>query len=118
MERHDVAGLIRDWPVGSPPYREFLRTGVMSAGLYRLPAGGADRQGIHREDELYLVLDGHATVTVGEHEALVEPGSVIYVPADVAHRFHTITKDLDLLVVFAPAESAPTVGGTRPARFA
>jgi hypothetical protein len=31
---------------------------------------------------------------------------VLFVPAGVAHQFHTITEELTLLVVFAPAESA------------
>jgi quercetin dioxygenase-like cupin family protein len=113
MVRYDVAELLQGWPDGSPPYREFLRTAVMSAGLYRLPAGGPDRQGIHHEDELYLVLGGRATVTVGDHEAPAGPGCAIYVPAGVPHRFYAITEDLDMFVIFAPPESAPTVGAER-----
>ena len=34
----------------------------------------------------------------------VARGSVIYVPAGVAHKFHHITEDLRVLVVFSPPE--------------
>jgi hypothetical protein len=34
-------------------YLEFLRVPAMSAGLYVLPAGAADPQHPHSEDELY-----------------------------------------------------------------
>ncbi len=47
---------------------------------------------------------GRARVTVGDDEQAVGPGSIIYVPAGVTHKFHAITEDLSLLVFFAPAE--------------
>lgn len=31
-------------------------------------------------------------------------GSVVYVPAGVAHKFHHITEDLRVMVVFSPPE--------------
>ncbi len=108
MELHNVDDIIRSWTAGSPPYLEFLRTAAMSAGVYRLPAGGIDPQRPHREDELYLILRGQARMTVGERDATVGPGSVVYVAAGVEHRFHSITQDLDVFVAFSPAESAPT----------
>jgi mannose-6-phosphate isomerase-like protein (cupin superfamily) len=42
---------------------------------------------------------------VEEHDRPVGPGSVIFVPAQVEHRFHSITSDLSVLVVFAPPET-------------
>ncbi len=85
-------------------YHEFLRVPALSCGLYVLPAGGTDSQGPHTEDEVYYVLHGRATLDVGNHEHLVHPGSVVYVPAQLPHRFHSIEEDLKILVVFAPAE--------------
>jgi mannose-6-phosphate isomerase-like protein (cupin superfamily) len=74
--------------------------------VYFLPAGGTDPQKPHREDEIYYVVQGQGMVRVGEEEQAVGPGAVLFVPAGVAHQFHTITEELTLLVVFAPAESA------------
>ena len=88
----------------SRPYLEFLRVPALSLGLYELPAGGVDPQKPHTEDEVYFVAAGSAIVTVADEEHSVGPGSVVYVAAEVPHRFHSITEDLRLLVFFAPAE--------------
>jgi mannose-6-phosphate isomerase-like protein (cupin superfamily) len=88
-------------------YQEFLRVPDLSAGLYVLDAGATDPQQPHREDELYYVVSGSATITVGDEERAVAPGSLVFVGAGVAHRFHDITERLELLVVFGPAESLP-----------
>ena len=89
-------------------YQEFLRRPTMSMGLYVLAAGGVDPQQPHGEDEAYLVLRGRGRIRVGDEERAVEPGSVVFVPARVEHRFHDITEELSIAVFFAPAEgSAP-----------
>jgi mannose-6-phosphate isomerase-like protein (cupin superfamily) len=88
-------------------YQEFLRVRDLSAGLYVLEAGATDPQQPHREDELYYVASGRATITVGDDERPVGPGSLVFVAAGVPHRFHDITERLELLVVFGPAESLP-----------
>ena len=87
------------------PYREFLRVSAMSAGLYVLPAGGADPQRPHHEDEMYYVLRGRARFKANEEDWEVSAGSVIFVPAEVDHHFHEIAEELAILVFFAPSES-------------
>jgi mannose-6-phosphate isomerase-like protein (cupin superfamily) len=87
-------------------YQEFLRVPTMSAGLYQLNAGTIDLQQPHTEDELYYVVQGRAHLAVGDEDVPVEPGSLIFVAANVPHRFHTITGDLTVLVFFAPAEDS------------
>jgi mannose-6-phosphate isomerase-like protein (cupin superfamily) len=87
------------------PYREFLRVPAMSAGLYVLPAGATDRQQPHREDEVYYVVRGRARFRAGSEDREVCPGSVIFVAAEVDHRFYDIAEELAVLVVFAPAET-------------
>nr|WP_153427467.1 cupin domain-containing protein [Streptomyces alkaliphilus] len=86
-------------------YLQFLRERNMSVGLYALNAGEPDPQTPHREDEVYLVVSGRGSLTVGEETVQVGRGSVVYVPAGVPHRFHHITEDLRVLVVFSPPES-------------
>lgn len=87
-------------------YVEFLRVPSLSAGLYVLAAGSEDPQRPHAEDEVYHVVRGRATIRVADEDRPVGPGSVIYVAAGVPHRFHAIEEDLEILVVFAPAERA------------
>jgi len=105
-------------------YREFLRVPAMSAGVYVLPAGSTDPQKPHHEDELYYVVSGRARMRVGSkttgskgvgskgvgskeagEDRSVSEGSVIFVAAEVEHRFYDIEEELVVLVFFAPAES-------------
>lgn len=85
-------------------YHEFLRVPTMSVGLYQLEAGGSDPQQPHTEDELYYIVQGRAQIQVGEEHTSVEPGSLVFVAANVDHRFHAIRENLTVLVFFAPAE--------------
>lgn len=52
-----------------------------------------------------MVLSGRAVLEVSATRAPVGPGSVAFVPAGVPHRFMDIGTDLQVLVVFAPAET-------------
>lgn len=106
MKAFEIAALAAELEQSAQRYLEFLRVPSLSAGLYRLPAGGVDPQRPHAEDEVYYVLSGAATIRVGAEDRAVQPGSVIFVEAGVEHRFHSITADLTVLVFFAPAEGA------------
>lgn len=86
------------------PYHEIVRSHDLSVGLYVLPAGGVDHQSPHTEDEVYYVIAGRARMTVGEDDRPVSAGSVVFVTADVPHRFHDIESELVVLVAFGPAE--------------
>jgi mannose-6-phosphate isomerase-like protein (cupin superfamily) len=77
----------------------------MSSGLYVLEVGAADPQRPHHEDEVYVVVSGSAQFTGGGQTTAVGPGSVIYVPALEEHRFHDVAARLEVVVVFAPAET-------------
>jgi quercetin dioxygenase-like cupin family protein len=86
-------------------YLEFLRIPAMSAGLYVLPPGATDLQRPHHEDEMYYVVRGRARFRAGKDDQEVSAGSVIFVAAEVEHRFYDIAEELAVLVFFAPAES-------------
>lgn len=86
-------------------YLEFLRVPALSMGVYVLPVGGHDPQQPHREDEVYYVVRGQATLRVGTTDRSVTTGALVFVPAGVPHHFHTITEELTALVFFAPAET-------------
>lgn len=88
-------------------YQEVLRVPALSAGMYVLGVGETDPQRPHREDEIYYVTRGRGMIRVGTEDRAVEPGSIVYVPPRVEHRFHSVTEELRILVVFAPAETSP-----------
>jgi quercetin dioxygenase-like cupin family protein len=77
----------------------------MSAGLYVLAAGATDPQKPHHEDEMYYVIRGKGRFRAGDDDQEVSAGSVLFVAAEVEHRFYDITEELAVLVFFAPAES-------------
>ena len=83
-------------------YHEFLRKERLSVGLYVLEAGATDPQSPHTEDEIYYIVSGAGIIEVDGDARAVGAGAVICVGAGVAHRFHTITEDLSVIVVFAP----------------
>jgi quercetin dioxygenase-like cupin family protein len=85
-------------------WHEFLRVPGLSMGIYALPAGAADPQRPHGEDEVYYVVSGRARLRVGEEDRIAEPGTLLFVAANAVHRFHRIEEDLTTLVFFAPAE--------------
>ena len=85
-------------------YLEFLREPSLSLGLYKLPAGATDPQQPHAQDEVYYVIAGQAVFQHAGADRPVTTGDTLYVAANEPHHFHSITDDLSLLVVFAPAE--------------
>ena len=82
------------------PYLEFLRVPQLSCGIYRLDASARDNQSAHDEDEVYFVLRGRARFVVDGKATPIQPGSILYVPADTAHEFVDIEEELALLVFF------------------
>ena len=50
------------------------------------------------------MVSGRAVIRVGDEDRPVQAGSVVFVGADVAHRFHDIAEALTVLVFFGPAE--------------
>ncbi len=104
MEAYDLTELRQALAASGRLYHEFIRTHDLSVGLYVLAAGAIDPQGPHTEDEVYHVISGRAQIRVGTEDRPVEAGSVVFVGADVEHRFHDIEEELVVLVVFGPAE--------------
>jgi len=105
MDARPLADLVRLQADAGRPYLEFIRSQAMSVGLYVLEPGAVDRQSPHFEDEIYVVLAGRSQFTASTRTRDVAPGDVIYVPAGVPHRFHDITEQLRVIVVFAPPET-------------
>src|SRR3954451_19362745 len=105
-ERFETAALMAEQLVSGKRYLEFLRRESLSCGLYVIDAGADDDQQPHHEDEVYYVIEGRAVLEVDRDQRPVQPGSVVYVAAGVAHRFHSIASKLSVLVFFTPPETA------------
>jgi mannose-6-phosphate isomerase-like protein (cupin superfamily) len=92
-------------------YLEFLRVPSMSMGLYVLEVGATDLQQPHTEDEVYVVTGGKAKLRVANEVHEVKAGSIVYVDANVDHKFFDIEERLETLVFFAPAEYSQKAEG-------
>ena len=104
MDSFNLEQLVAEQAASDPKYVEFLRVPALSGGMYMLPTGSVDSQKPHSEDEVYYIVRGYGQIRVGDKDQAVEAGTLVYVPAYVPHRFHTITEELAILVLFAPAE--------------
>lgn len=87
-------------------YVDFLASEKLSVGLAIWPAGSADRQTPHTEDEVYYVISGRGRIKVADDDRAVKAGSLVFVVAGVEHRFHDIEEDLRVLVFWAPPHRA------------
>ncbi len=65
------------------------------------------------QDEIFIIMDGTGTITVGDEAVRVGPGSLVYAPADIKHGIEP-DRDGRMVMVFvkAPGRSA------RPGRAA
>jgi mannose-6-phosphate isomerase-like protein (cupin superfamily) len=106
MDAFELNQLAEEQKRQNRAYLEFLHQDSMSVGIYRIAAGGTDGQSPHSEDEVYYVISGRAQIQVGDEHRPVQAGSIVFVAAEVEHRFHDITEELVVLVFFSPAEYA------------
>lgn len=88
--------------IGKDEYwTDFLKVRRMEAGVLRLRPGEEDTQEPHDDDELYFVVEGSGYIEMGKESRPVKKGSVIFVPARMAHRFYGNNDTLVVLYVFA-----------------
>ena len=113
MDVYPLSSLLDFRAASGGPWLEFARSADLSAGLYLIEAGGVDGQAPHTEDEVYVILSGRARFTAGTETRDVGPGDSIFVAAEVPHRFHDVTEELRVIVVFGPAEYTRAAGASR-----
>lgn len=104
MDAVELDAVLATIAASDRPFGEIVRSHDLSVGVYVLGAGATDLQSPHTEDEVYYVIRGHGRIAVGDEDRAVAPGSIVFVAADVPHRFHDIAEELVLFVAFGPAE--------------
>ena len=84
-------------------------TGEMTNGLYSIAEVFATPDGMvplhvhNREDEAFYLLEGDLTVQVGDARYDAHPGSLVFGPKGVAHRYWVKSPTARLLMIFSPA---------------
>jgi len=79
------------------------KTGTMGSILVEqtFQRGGTTNLHIHDQgDELFYVVSGRGTATLGDQTDVIEPGDVIFVPRSAVHRISNLQNDNPLSVVF------------------
>lgn len=75
-----------------------IRQGSMRVGVYA--PRGQDDQTPHDQDEIYIVIAGRGRFERGGEEVPFGPGTVLFVPAGMPHRFVGFGEDFATWVVF------------------
>ena len=71
----------------------------LELGVYVLVAPEPDHQQPHKDDEVYVVLDGTGVLMIEGKPVPVRPGQAVFVPAGADHQF-TAYEGLSVLVIF------------------
>jgi len=77
---------------------ELFQHGTLSVELYA--PRGDDPQTPHTRDEVYVVVQGSGYFRNGSERHRFGEGDVLFVPADVLHRFEEFSGDLAVWVFF------------------
>lgn len=105
FQAFELSDLTSEMAESGRPWLPFLKVPSLSTGIYTLKVGATDRQQPHDRDEVYYVLKGKAKFEAGDQKSIVKEGSILFVKAQVSHRFYEIAEDLQVLVFFSEAES-------------
>ncbi len=97
---YSVDQLEKELESSGRPWLPFLQGENVLAGLYYLKAGAEDRQQPHDTDEIYYVLSGASMFEAGGEKKSIKAGDILFVKAEIDHRFYDIEEDLKLLVFF------------------
>jgi mannose-6-phosphate isomerase-like protein (cupin superfamily) len=82
---------------------DLFASGQMFVGLNCFEPGQSQKTHVHAgSDKFYLVVSGKARMVVGTDTRDVEPGTVVWAPADVPHGVLQVTERTVMLVAIAP----------------
>jgi mannose-6-phosphate isomerase-like protein (cupin superfamily) len=83
---------------GDKPWHVLLRHRSMKVELFA--PRGTDQQSSHKQDEIYIVQTGSATLKHETREFPCRAGDVIFVRATTNHQFTNMSDDFETWVIF------------------
>ena len=101
------------WPLdqmairGKAEWKELLGSGSgcendMTMGVVRIKKGESLEPHYHAQPETYFTLSGRGTVTIEDVVHDVDPGRMLFIPANARHQINNVSEaDLMILYVFA-----------------
>lgn len=88
---------------GGERYASVIDYGTLTVEIYA--PRGADHQVPHTRDEVYVVMSGSGWFVNGSERHRFGPGDVMFVPANVPHRFEEFTDDTAVWAVFCSPQN-------------
>jgi len=88
-----------DYQEGRVVSRTFAQTKAMSLTLFAFAAGEGLSTHTAAGDAFVQILDGEASITIGEKDVVARAGQVVVMPAEVPHALHAAKQFKMLLVV-------------------
>jgi mannose-6-phosphate isomerase-like protein (cupin superfamily) len=79
-------------------FLEVFTHGALSVEIYK--PNKKDLQTPHDRDEIYVIISGTGTFINGGERTAFKPGTFLFVPAGVEHRFENFTEDFSTWVFF------------------
>lgn len=98
----DIEAVKKRLQAGTGGYEIVHESPGLEIGVYVLVAPEPDRQQPHRDDEVYVVLEGSGTLDVEGKTVELREGHAVFVPAGAEHRFSGY-EQLCVLVIFERA---------------
>jgi quercetin dioxygenase-like cupin family protein len=84
---------------------DLTQSEALTMGIAKIPPTEALREHRHRQEEIYLILEGTGSVRIDGETRAVETGSAVFIPGNAAHSCeNTGASDLRFAYVF-PANS-------------
>ena len=93
-----IEGLIDKLSSQDQYFLDFIDTSDLQAGILKVSTNIKDTQQPHPVDELYYVIKGSGYIQIGGNNNFIKEGSVIFVPANVEHKFLS-SKELVVLYI-------------------
>jgi mannose-6-phosphate isomerase-like protein (cupin superfamily) len=84
-------------------YASVIEYGTLTVEIYA--PRGTDPQAPHTRDEVYVVMSGTGRFINGPDRHGFGPGDILFVPANVPHRFEEFSDDLALWAIFCSPQN-------------
>jgi len=98
MKRLTIENALLSLEGHEQPFTELFTHGSLSVEIYKPEK--VDLQQAHSRDEIYVVASGSGYFVNGESRERFEQGEVLFVAAEVVHRFEEFTEDFSTWVFF------------------
>jgi quercetin dioxygenase-like cupin family protein len=90
--------------------KKLITEALLEAELVCYEPGQDTRQHFHKtQEEIYYIVEGSGSITIGDETTLVKAGDMVFSPADVPHSIATADERMVMFFVKGPGRSPTSV---------